>query len=164
MAGIPLDRVNAEDLHRPRTLDIGFIFGLISSAFDALTFWLLLRILHADVGLFRTGWFVESLVTQVLVIFVNRTRGRPWASRPSAMLSAASLAIVAVALVLPYTAVGRLFDFVPLPAAFLAWLAGMVAAYLVLVEAAKRFFPGHLTSRPRRRAPREAQPDARPAR
>lgn len=168
-AAIPLDRVDAEDLHRPRTLDMGFIqrymwlFGLISSAFDALTFWLLLRILHADVGLFRTGWFVESLVTQVLVIFVIRTRGRPWTSRPSAVLSAASLAVVASAVVLPYTPVGRLFDFEPLPAAFLAWLAGMVAAYLILVEAAKRFFYRHLADRPRRRAPREARPDA-PAR
>jgi Mg2+-importing ATPase len=158
-AAIPLDRVDADDLRRPRTLDMGFIqrymwlFGLISSAFDALTFWLLLHVLHADETLFRTGWFVESLVTQVLVIFVIRTHGRPWASRPSAWLTAASLAVVALAVGLPFMPAGRLFHFEPPPAIFFAWLAGMVFAYLALAEGAKRFFYRHLADRPRRRAP-----------
>ncbi|OOG55424.1 magnesium-translocating P-type ATPase [Polaromonas sp. C04] len=151
-AAIPLDRVDASDLRRPRTLDMGFIqrymwlFGLISSAFDALTFWILLRVLHADEALFHTGWFIESLVTQVLVIFVIRTRGRPWASRPSAVLTAASLAVVALALLLPFTPLGPLFHFEPPPAIFFAWLAGMVLAYLVLVEGAKRFFYARMTT------------------
>jgi Mg2+-importing ATPase len=87
-AALPLDRVDAGDLRRPRALDMVFIrrhmalFGLISSAFDALTFWILLRVLQAGDSLFRTGWFIESLVSQVLVVFVIRTRGRPWASHP----------------------------------------------------------------------------------
>src|SRR6516225_2717706 len=87
-AAIPLDRVDADDLRRPGTLDMRFIkrymwlFGLISSVFDALTFWVLLGVLHADAMLFRTGWFMESLITQVLVVFVIRTRDRPWRSRP----------------------------------------------------------------------------------
>ncbi|HET7836772.1 MAG TPA: magnesium-translocating P-type ATPase [Variovorax sp.] len=157
-AAIPLDRVDATDLRRPRTLDMGFIqrymwlFGLISSAFDALTFWLLLRVLDADTTLFRTGWFIESLVTQVLVVFVIRTHGKAWASRPSAALAAASLSVVAVALLLPLTPAGRLFQFEPPPAIFFAWLAGMVLAYLALAEAAKRFFYRHLAGAPRHRA------------
>jgi Mg2+-importing ATPase len=159
-AAIPLDEVDAGDLRRPRTLDMGFIqrymwlFGLISSAFDALTFWLLLRVLHADETLFRTGWFIESLVTQVLVIFVIRTHGKPWASRPSAVLSGASLAVVVTAVALPFTPLGGLFHLEPPPAIFFAWLAGMVLAYLALAECAKRFFYRHLAVRHQRKRPR----------
>ncbi|MBD9666927.1 magnesium-translocating P-type ATPase [Variovorax sp. VRV01] len=162
-AAIPLDRVDAADLHRPRTLDMKFIqrymwlFGAISSAFDALTFWLLIQVLHADAPLFRTAWFVESLATQVLVIFVIRTRGRPWASRPGAALSVASLLVVAAALLLPFLPLARFFHFEPPPAIFFAWLAGMLAAYLALAEMAKRFFYARLAgaapSRVRRPAP-----------
>jgi Mg2+-importing ATPase len=162
---IPMDRVDADDLQRPRTLDMGFIqrymwlFGLISSAFDALTFWILLRVLNADESLFHTGWFIESLVTQVLVIFVIRTRGKPWASQPSAVLTTASLAIVAAAVLLPFTPLGPLFHFEPPPAIFFAWLAGMVLAYLALVESAKRFFYARLAghgTRARKSAHRRA--------
>ncbi|AGU52946.1 magnesium-transporting ATPase, P-type 1 [Variovorax paradoxus B4] len=163
-AAIPLDRVDAADLHRPRTLDMKFIqrymwlFGAISSAFDALTFWLLIQVLHADASLFRTAWFVESLATQVLVIFVIRTRGRPWASRPGAALSLASLFVVAAALLLPFSPLAPFFHFEPPPAIFFAWLAGMLVAYLVLAEVAKRFFyarlAGSAPSRTRRHPPR----------
>jgi Mg2+-importing ATPase len=145
-AAIPLDRVDSRDLKRPRTLDMGFVqrymwtFGLISSAFDALTFWLLLVVLQADETLFRTGWFVESLVTQVLVIFVIRTRGAAWASRPSGALAAASLGVGAVALLLPFSPLATLFHLRPPPAIFYAWLASMVMGYLVIVELAKRVF------------------------
>ncbi|MEO8387166.1 magnesium-translocating P-type ATPase [Polaromonas sp.] len=143
---IPLDNVDPGDLHRPRALDMAFIqrymwlFGLISSAFDALTFWILLRVLRADEVLFHTGWFIESLVTQVLVIFVIRTRGRPWASRPSAVLTATSLSVVALALLLPFTPLGRLFHFEPPPAIFFVWMLVLVPTYLALAEGAKRFF------------------------
>ncbi|MEJ8826987.1 magnesium-translocating P-type ATPase [Variovorax humicola] len=149
-AAIPLDQVDASDLTRPRTLDMAFVqrymwlFGTISSAFDALTFWLLLHIMHADEALFRTGWFMESLVTQVLVIFVIRTRGRPWASRPSGVLTATSLLAVATALALPFTPLGALFHFEQPPLVFFAWLGGMLVAYLALVETAKRFFYARL--------------------
>ncbi|SEA55185.1 magnesium-translocating P-type ATPase [Variovorax sp. YR216] len=167
-AAIPLDRVDAADLRRPGTLDMQFIhrymwlFGLISSAFDALTFWVLLGILHADVTLFRTGWFMESLITQVLVIFVIRTRDRPWRSKPAAILAGSSLVVVAVALVLPYTPLGHLVQLEPPPAVFFAWLAGMVATYLVLVEIAKRYFYLHLASRGSHRLPAHRS-RARPA-
>ncbi|WP_162591664.1 magnesium-translocating P-type ATPase [Variovorax sp. PBL-E5] len=152
-AAIPLDRVDSSDLRRPRSLDMGFIqrfmwlFGSISSLFDFLTFWVLLNVLHAPEGLFRTGWFIESLVTQVLVIFVIRTRGRPWSSRPSAVLVGSSLAVVAVALLLPLTPLGSLFHFEAPPAIFFVWLGGMVVAYLALVEGAKRIFYARLASR-----------------
>jgi Mg2+-importing ATPase len=158
-AAIPLDRVDAHDLRRPRSLDMHFIqrymwlFGLISSLFDALTFWLLLKVLHADETLFRTGWFVESLVTQVLVIFIIRTRGAPWSSRPGAVLTAASLAVAALALALPFTPLGALFHLTAPPAVVYAWLVGMLLAYLAMVEAAKRFFYRHLAAPHRRRAP-----------
>ena len=154
---IPLDRVDARDLRRPRALDMRFIqrfmwfFGLISSLFDGLMFYVLLKILHADEALFRTGWFIESLVTQVLVIFVIRTRGPAWASRPSRALLAASLAVVAVALLLPYTPLGAAFHFEPPPPVFFAWLLGMLLAYLALVETAKRYFYRYMIAPPRRR-------------
>ncbi|MBB3642211.1 magnesium-translocating P-type ATPase [Variovorax atrisoli] len=163
-AAIPLDRVDAGDLRRPRTLDMRsirrymWLFGVLSSAFDALTFWLLLQILHAGEALFRTAWFMESLATQVLVIFVIRTRGRPWASRPGSALAAASLAVVAVALLLPFTAAGRLFHFEPPPVAFFGWLAAMLVTYLTLAEMAKRFFHAHLTGPPHGLAHRHGKP------
>ena len=155
-AAIPLDRVDAADLRRPGTLDMRFIrrymwlfglFGLIRSALDALTFWVLLGMLHADVTLFRTGWFMESLITQVLVIFVIRTRDRLWRSKPAAILTGSSLVVVAVALVLPYTPLGHLVQLEPPPPVLFAWLAVMVATYLALVEVAKRHFYRHLATK-----------------
>jgi Mg2+-importing ATPase len=156
-ATIPLDHVDARELRKPRALDMGFIrkymltFGLISSVFDALTFYILLQVIHADVALFRTGWFIESLVSQVLVIFVIRTRGRPWSSRPSPALAAASISVAAIALLLPFTGLGAALGFVRPPVVFFAWLGGMLLAYLALVEGVKRFFFRHVAEGPRRR-------------
>lgn len=158
-SAIPLDRVDRQDLRRPGAWDMGFIqrymwaFGLTSSVFDGLTFWVLLKVLDADAALFRSGWFVESLMTQVLVIFVIRTRQRPWASRPGAALAAATLAVTGVALALPWTPAGRFVQLVPLPASLLAWLAAMVIGYLATAEMAKRFFYRHLAPPRRRGAP-----------
>jgi P-type Mg2+ transporter len=145
-AALPLDRVDAEELRRPREIDMAFIgrfmavFGPISSLFDALTFALLLWLLQADERLFQTGWFIESLMTQVLVIFVIRTRRRPWASRPSAVLLAASLGVVGIAGVLPFTPLGAPFHFALPPPQLFAMLLLLVPAYLLLVESAKRVF------------------------
>ena len=110
---IPTDRVDDAEVARPRAWDMKFVrdfmwtIGPVSSLFDFLTFYLLLAWLDAGEKLFQTGWFVESMATQVLVIFVIRTRGRPWASLPSPWLAATSIAIVAVAALLPLTPVGR---------------------------------------------------------
>lgn len=143
---IPLDQVDAVDVHTPRVLDLGFVrnfmlvIGSISSLFDFLTFYILLVVLQANEKLFQTGWFVESLCTQVLVIFIIRTRGRPWRSRPHPLLVAAALAMVGVAAGLPFTPLGVHFGFVPPPASFYAILGGLVMAYLLIVELAKRLF------------------------
>src|SRR6185295_3773035 len=99
----------------------------------------LLRLFAAPAPLFHTGWFVESISTQVLVIFLIRTRRSPWQSRPSVPLAAASLAVVGVALALPFLPVGRALGFVPLPGRFFPVLGALVAAYLGAVEVVKRY-------------------------
>jgi magnesium-transporting ATPase (P-type) len=126
-----------------------WIIGPISSLFDFLTFYVLLAVLKANEVLFQTGWFVESLATQVLVIFVIRTRRNPLSSRPHAALAATSLAVVLTALVLPFTRLGHYFGFQAPPAEFLMILAVLVVAYLGIVEATKRVFYHHLGTKPR---------------
>jgi Mg2+-importing ATPase len=143
---IPLDNVEEQTLARPRAWNMGFIrrvmltFGPVSSVFDFLTFYVLLGVFHADEALFHTGWFVESVITQVLVIFIIRTRGNPLASRPNAWLVGLSLAVAATAAALPWTPLAEYLGFVrPSPALYGA-LLGIVAAYLVSVSVAKSAF------------------------
>jgi Mg2+-importing ATPase len=145
---IPMDRVDPEFLERPRRWDLKsirnfmLVIGPVSSVFDFLTFFVLLRVFHAGEALFHTGWFVESLASQSLVIFVIRTRGNPLRSRPSGVLTATSLAVVAAGMVLPFTPLGARLGFVPLPGLFFAILGGMVVVYLALVEVVKQWFYG----------------------
>lgn len=115
------------------------LIGPISSIFDFLTFYLLRVVLHAEAALFRSGWFVESIATQVLVIFVIRTRRNPFKSKPNIWLASSSILVVAIAAALPYTALGRYLGFVALPAVFFGILMGMVILYLVMVELGKRW-------------------------
>ena len=150
---LPADNVDEDDLVRPRRWDMGFIrtfmmaIGPISSVFDFLTFWLLLAVLQADKTLFRTGWFVESLATQVLVIFIIRTRANPFKSRPHPALVGTSLAVVAIAIILPFTPLAPVLGFAPLPLRFVALLLGLTAVYLALVEIVKRWFYRRLAAR-----------------
>jgi Mg2+-importing ATPase len=143
---IPTDRVDEEFVRKPHRWDIGFIrrfmtvIGPVSSLFDALTFFLLYAVLHASEGLFQTGWFVESLSTQVLVIFVIRTRGNPLDSRPSRALALTSVLVVAAGILLPFTPLGRALGFVSPPAIFFAILVATIATYLSTVELVKRWF------------------------
>jgi len=152
---IPFDHVDAEEIRGPQAWDMSFIrnfmwmIGPVSSLFDFLTFYVLLAVLNANEGLFQTGWFIESLTTQVLVIFVIRTRRSPLSSRPHPALAATSLAVVVAALILPFTALGRYFGFQPPPAEFWGILVGLVVAYLGIVETAKRLFYRYLTSKPK---------------
>jgi len=142
---IPLDDVDPEDLQKPRHWNMAFVrnfmvtLGPLSSLFDFLTFFLLLQILHADEVLFHTGWFVESLATQVLVIFVIRTRRNPLRSRPTGLLVLSSLATVALAMILPVV-VGAHLGFSTPPASFYLLLMLMVAIYLYSAELVKRWF------------------------
>ena len=143
---IPFDDVDDEMIERPQHWDIrfvrdfAFVMGPVSSLFDVMTFGLLMRVFHAGEALFHAGWFVESLMTQVLVIFVIRTRGSPFASRPHPLLVATSLAAVVVAIALPYTLPGSWLGFTPPPFALLAALAGMTTIYLVVAQRVKHWF------------------------
>jgi Mg2+-importing ATPase len=123
-----------------------FVMGPVSSLFDFLTFFILLKLFHAGAGLFQTGWFIESMATQVLVIFVIRTAKNPFRSRPNRWLAATSLTVVVVAAVLPLTWLGGYFGFVAPPASFYAAAAAMAATYLVVVEYVKRWFFHHMGS------------------
>jgi Mg2+-importing ATPase len=143
---LPLDAVDAEDLEQPKRWNMAFIrnfmltIGPISSLFDFLTFYLLLRLFGADEMLFHTGWFVESIATQVLVIFVIRTRRNPLRSHPNRWLLLTSLSVVVLAMVLPFTALAPYLGFAPLPAAYFGLLSVLLFAYLVMVEGAKQWF------------------------
>ena len=144
---IPTDNVDEDQLHRPSHWDIGFIrrfmivFGPLSSVFDFLTFAVMLWVFHAHAAEFRSGWFVESLATQTLVIFAIRTRQVPFfRSHPSLPLTLAALSVVLVGALLPATPIAHTLGFAPLPGAFFAALAGMVIIYLLLIEVGKRHF------------------------
>ena len=155
---IPTDRVDPEALARPAAWDMKFIrrfmsvFGPVSSIFDFLTFWVMLSVLHAGHTEFRTGWFVESIATQTLVVYVIRTRRVPFfKSRPSLPMLLVPTGAALVGAILPYTGLAHLLGFTPLPAAFFLILFGMVVVYLILVELAKtRFYraPHAHTPRP----------------
>jgi Mg2+-importing ATPase len=143
---IPLDRVDKEYLSHPRHWDMNhirnfmLIIGPVSSIFDFLTFYIMLTIFHAGETLFHTGWFIESMATQVLVIFIIRTRRNPFKSRPNPWLIACSLSVVAVAVLLPFTPFGVHLGFVAPPAFFFLILAAMLLVYLLAVEGMKQWF------------------------
>jgi Mg2+-importing ATPase len=144
---IPTDRVDPEALARPAAWDMKFIrkfmsvFGPVSSIFDFLTFWVMLSLLHAGHAEFRTGWFVESIATQTLVVYVIRTRRVPFfKSRPSLLMLVVPTGAAVVGAVLPYTGIAHLLGFTPLPTTFFLLLFGMVVFYLLLVELAKARF------------------------
>ena len=144
---IPTDEVDPELVAQPTRWDVSFIrkfmlfFGPFSSIFDFATFGIMLWVFHAGPALFRTGWFVESLSTQTLVIFVIRTRRVPFfRSRPSVPMALAACGIVAVGAVLPYTPLAHVLGFRPLPGTFFWTLAGIVVCYLALVEVGKYWF------------------------
>jgi len=141
---IPTDNVDDTYLKKPQRWNIGLIrnfmlfIGPISSVFDFLTFYALLRFFHASEAQFHTGWFVESLATQTLVLFVIRTSKNPLRSRPSGPLITTCLAVVAFGMYLPFSPLAAPLGFTPLPASYFAFVAAATAVYLLLVEAAKR--------------------------
>jgi Mg2+-importing ATPase len=152
---IPTDRVDPETVARPATWDIAFVrrfmtvFGPVSSIFDFGIFYVLLVILNAGHAEFRTGWFVESLATQTLVVFVIRTRRVPFFhSRPSAAMLITPTAMAALGAIVTFTPLAPALGFSALPAAFFLILVAMVIAYLVLVEVTKSRFYAREKGRP----------------
>lgn len=141
---IAADAVDPEQVARPRRWDMRFIrrfmitFGLVSSAFDCLTFGLLMLWLHADEARFQTGWFVESLMTELFIVMVIRTQRPAFLSRPAAILTAATLLVAGAAVLLPCTSLGAAFGLVPLPWTFMVVLMSVTAAYLLVSELVKR--------------------------
>ncbi len=141
---IPSDNVDDTYTRTPQRWDIRLIrnfmifIGPISSIYDFLTFYVLLHFFHASEPLFHTGWFVESLATQTLVIFVIRTMGNPFRSRPSLPLALTTVAIVAIGTFLPFSPLARVLGFVPLPGSYFVFLLASTITYLLLVEIAKR--------------------------
>jgi Mg2+-importing ATPase len=142
------DRVDPDWTARPRRWRIAQIrnfmlgFGVLSSVFDGVTFLVLLRFFHADEATFRTGWFVESLLTELGIIFVVRTRGLFLMSRPSPVLAISGVAVMILALSVPYLAPGHWFGFVPLEPGLLSALVVITLAYLVVAEILKPRFLG----------------------
>jgi Mg2+-importing ATPase len=142
--GIPFDSVDADEVAAPHAWSMSDILrfmlalGPVSSLFDAATFAVLRLVFDAGPDLFRTAWFVESITTQVLVIFLIRTSGNPWRSRPHPILTATSLGALSLALALALGPLDWVFGFVPLPAAVLGAITGLVVLYLVAVQLARR--------------------------
>ena len=148
---IATDNVDSELIEQPRRLEAKFIrnfmiiFGLVSSLFDYLTFVLLLFIFHLRDApeLFRTAWFIESLMTEVFVTLVVRTRKPFFRSKPSRYLLISTVAVAVAAVIIPYLPFSGLLSFVPLPLWLMAALLGITLIYVIAVEATKRFFYAH---------------------
>jgi Mg2+-importing ATPase len=143
--GIPFDKVSPQATARPQVWDMkglmrfAAIMGPLSSLFDFLTFGALVFLFHASPDQFRTTWFLESMATQILVIFIIRTNGRPWQNLPEPVLAASSLIALAVAMILPFTAAGGWFGFVAPPPVMLAAIGLLVVVYLACAELLKPF-------------------------
>jgi Mg2+-importing ATPase len=155
---LPSDSVDPADLMRPRRWDVRLVrrfmlvVGPVSSLYDFLTFWVLLGLLHTSERLFHTGWFIESLATQVLVVFVIRTAGNPLKSRASRLLTIMSLGVVALAVALPWSPLAAPLGLEPLPRPFFVFLVVATVTYLALVQWVKsRILPGLAPRTPRAR-------------
>lgn len=144
---LPSDSVDDEELLHPAHWDFQFIkrymmvFGLISSVFDFLTFYLLYFVFNLSAHQFQTGWFIESIATQIFVIYIIRTKKIPFLqSRPSKFLFVSTVMAVLFAWIVPLTILGRWLQFEQLPPFIMAIIASYVLVYLLLVELAKRVF------------------------
>ena len=143
---IATDSVDKEMIDYPRRWDIKAIrkfmitFGIVSSVFDYLTFGLLLLVLHASQMQFRTGWFLESVISASLIVLVIRSRKPFFKSRPGKYLLMATLSIVVVTVIVPLTPVAEMLGFSPLPLSFLLLIGFIVLLYIVTAEVAKRVF------------------------
>ncbi len=150
---IASDNVDPEWVDQPRRWDMAFIrdfmviFGLVSSVFDFMTFGVLLFLFHAAPEEFRTGWFIESLLTELVITLVVRTRRPFFRSRPGRPLLISTLVIILITLVLPYLPFVSIFGFIPLPLPLLLAVLGLTALYVVATELAKRYFYARMKNR-----------------
>jgi len=147
--GIADDAVDPELIARPQRWNMRFIgrfmveFGVVSSMFDFLTFGVLLKVFRAAAPLFRTGWFVESLLTELVIALVVRTRRPFFRSRPGSLLLWSTVALVALTYALPYLPLVGVFGFVPLPGVLLVTVSAVTALYVAATEILKkRFYRG----------------------
>jgi len=144
--GLADDSVDRELVARPRRWDMGFLgrfmveFGCLSSVFDFLTFAVLLWGLSAGPELFRTGWFVESLLTELVIALVVRTRRPFWRSRPGNLLMWSSIAVMALTFAIPYLPHADMLGFTPLPSSVLVALVGIAGLYVGSTELLKVVF------------------------
>ena len=168
---IPTDNVDPEQLARPAAWDISFVrrfmyvFGPLSSIFDFITFWILLSVLHAGPTEFRTGWFVESIATQTLIVYVIRTRRIPFfRSRPSLPMLFVPTGAAAIGIVLPFTPLSHVLGFTPLPLKFFLVLAVLIVVYMALVDLGKIPFYWAHRARPATASPQPATDTQRSAR
>jgi Mg2+-importing ATPase len=140
------DNVDPEWVEKPRRWNTPFIrnymvlFGLVSSIFDFLTFGTLLFLFHASPEEFRTGWFIESLLTELVIALVVRTRHLFFRSRPGKLLLVSTLIVTGMTLVLPYLPFMSVFGFIPLPAPLMLAMLGLTALYVLVTEVAKKVF------------------------
>jgi Mg2+-importing ATPase len=147
---IASDSVDRDLVERPRRWNIKFIrnfmvtFGAVSSVFDYLTFGLLLLVLRASTDEFRTGWFLESVMTELWIMLVIRTQRPFFKSRPGRPLLIGTIIVAGITLVLPYSPLNKLLGFVPLSASLILALAGLTLLYIIASELAKRVFYKHV--------------------
>lgn len=145
---IATDSVDTEDRRKPRHWEIGSVrrfmitFGLISSLFDLMTFGFLILLVGVSEQTFQTAWFVESLLTELLIVYVIRTRKRFWRSRPSRLLTMLTSLIVVATFLLPFLPIASWFGFVPLPLPVIFGLITISVLYLAASEVAKHWFFG----------------------
>jgi Mg2+-importing ATPase len=143
---LPMDDVDEAETAKPQHWDIKLLrnfmltLGPVSSLFDFATFYLLLVVLKADEALFQTGWFIESLATQVLVIFIIRTRGNPFRSHPNRAIWVAAAIILGIAVIVPFSPLAEYFGFVALPWPYFLALGFLVIMYLALAQMVKTHF------------------------
>ena len=143
---IASDNVDNDWINQPRRWNMSFIkkfmitFGIISSVFDYFTFFVLLKLLHADMAQFRTGWFLESVISACMIVLIVRTIHSVFRSRPGKYLLGANIIIMAITIYLPYSPLAHLFQFTPLPWSFFGAMLIIVALYAMSAEIAKRIF------------------------
>lgn len=151
--GIPVDNVDAELVDRPHRWDIKFIgkfmisFGLVSSVFDYLTFGLLILVVKSTEQQFQTGWFVESLLTELVIALVVRTQKPFYKSRPGKLLLVSTIVVIVITLSMPYLPFVSFLGFTPLPAWVILMLIALTAGYVLSAEIAKKYFYKHISWR-----------------